>query len=244
MPIWPAPASRATNASVPTEDDAKLADAGLAIPVWDLPVRLFHWGIVGLIAFSWWSAEYDYLQWHVYSSYLVLFALLFRVAWGVVGSSTARFASFVRGPRSVMRHLRGSAEQTIGHTPLGALSVVALLGLMIVQLSAGLFLVSEDGDYAGPFARLLGDEANDLVYDVHHTLFQVLLGFIVLHIAAILFYRFKRGKNLLGPMLRGSSDQHSAGTAGLVAGKPKALIGCLIFAAAATGWIAAGVPPF
>ncbi len=253
MPLLAAPARRATNASVPTEFDRELsseepvaAKATLAVPVWDLPVRLFHWGIVALIAFSWWSAEYNHTQWHLYSGYLALFALLFRLAWGVIGSSTARFAGFIRGPRAVMRYLGGggSEQPSVGHTPIGALSVIALLALIGAQIGFGLFLVNEDGDYAGPLARLVSDDTSELARTVHLTLFNVLLGFIILHVLAILFYRFWRGKKLLGPMVGGTSTQYPASTVGMVKARRSALIFCLAIAAALTGWIIAGAPPF
>src|SRR3990170_2913826 len=115
-----APARPAMTASAP-RTEAQAADAALAIPVWDLPVRLFHWTLVGLIAFSWWSAENDELELHMYSGFAVLTAVIFRLLWGVFGSSTARFSTFIRGPRAVIAYVRGSAAwRSIGHSPIGA----------------------------------------------------------------------------------------------------------------------------
>ena len=116
----------------------------MKLPIWDLPIRLFHWVLVGLIAFSWWSAEYHYDDLHIWSGIAVLTLLIFRFLWGVFGSSTARFASFVRGPRAVFGYLRGQ-WRGIGHNPLGALSVIALLGLVTVQTVLGLIASDEDG---------------------------------------------------------------------------------------------------
>jgi cytochrome b len=228
-----------------TQDSSTAQQATLAVAVWDLPIRLFHWGLVALIAFSWWSAEYGHTQWHIWSGYLALFAVLFRLGWGLVGSSTARFAGFVRGPRAVMNYLSRSREwSAIGHTPVGALSVLALLGLIGAQIAFGLVLVDEDGEFSGPLAHLVGDETSEFARSVHLWLFNVLLGFIGLHVAAILFYRVVQGKDLVGPMIGGSSRQGAPGGEGLAAARPGRLWLCLGVAAALTAWVAAGLPPF
>lgn len=218
------------------------ADAALAVPVWDLPVRIVHWALVVLIAFSWWSAENERIQWHVWSGLGVLFLLLFRILWGFLGSSTARFRSFLTGPRRLVAYLRDPAAWTgIGHTPLGALSVVALLGLIALQVAFGLPLSDEDGIVAGPLNRLVDFETAEIAHDIHEALFNVLLGFIILHLAAILFYRL-RGKRLVGAMLTGRSRDYPEGTAGFVKAPGSRLLLCLAAAFAVTAWIAAGLP--
>jgi len=222
--------------------DVTAADAALAVPVWDLPVRLFHWALVALIAASWWSAEYHHTQWHLWSGYLVLFLLLFRTLWGFVGSSTARFASFVRGPRGVFDYLRKKGWTRIGHTPLGALSVVALLALTAAQVGFGLILVDEDGEWAGPLNKFVDFDTGELAHTIHEALFNVLLGFIILHVAAILYYRL-RGKHLLRAMVRGTATL-PAGTEPLVRAKPIRLLLALLVAGAVTLWIVFGAPPF
>ena len=75
--------------------------------VWDAPTRLFHWGIAGLVGFSWWSAENGHMDWHYKSGLVVAGLLVFRILWGFVGSDTARFAQFLRGPVAVRAYLRG-----------------------------------------------------------------------------------------------------------------------------------------
>lgn len=229
-----------------TEADAattQVADATLSVPVWDLPVRLFHWSLVALIAFSWWSAEYGHTDWHLRSGYGVLFLLSFRLVWGVIGSSTARFTSFVRGPRGVVDYLRTSQRWSrIGHTPLGALSVVALLGLIGAQLWFGLITTDEDGIVSGPLNRLVDFDTGELARTIHHQLFNVLLGFIALHVAAILFYRLVRGKDLVGAMVRGRGVA-PATAAPFVPASAARLLAALVVAAAVTGWIILGAPP-
>jgi cytochrome b len=107
---------------------AQAAD-GVRARLWDAPVRLVHWLLVGLIAFSWWSAEEGHLQWHRYSGYLILGLVAFRLYWGFAGGGAARFASFVRGPGAILAYLRTLPERTPstvpGHNPLGALGVLA-----------------------------------------------------------------------------------------------------------------------
>jgi len=121
--------------------------------VWDLPTRIFHWLLAVLILFSWWSVKNHHTDWHIWSGIAILTALIFRILWGLFGSSTARFANFVRGRASVRAYLRGEWTGT-GHTPLGALSVVALLAAVSVQVGLGLVAQDPDGIYAGPLAGL------------------------------------------------------------------------------------------
>ena len=211
------------------------------VAIWDLPTRLFHWALVGLIAFSWWTAEEQYDDLHMYSGYAVLTLIIFRLLWGLFGSSTARFANFVRGPRAVFGYFRGS-WQGIGHSPLGALSVVALLVLVTVQVSLGLFATDEDGIMAGPLAGLISIDASETAVDLHEDLFNVLLALIALHVAAVIFYKV-RGKSLVRPMVTGKGKAEP-GVEPMRPGKGWVAILCLITAIAITRWIIGGAPPF
>jgi len=211
------------------------------IAIWDLPTRLFHWTLAALIAFSWWTAEENHDDLHLYSGFAILSLLLFRILWGLVGSSTARFVNFVRGPRAVSGYLKGS-WRGIGHNPLGALSVIALIGLVTLQVGLGLFASDEDGLMEGPLAHLVSSDTSEAAVDLHEDLFNVLLVFIALHVAAVLFY-FLRGKNLVGPMFsgRGKADP---GVEPMRPGKGWLAILCLFAAIGVTRWIIAGAPPF
>ncbi len=161
--------------------------------------------------------------------------------WGVVGSSTARFASFVRGPRGVLDYLHGKWTG-IGHTPPGALSVVALLGAVLIQVGLGLLSQDEDGIYAGPLAGMISSDASDEARDIHEFWFNVVLALIVLHIAAILFYRL-RGRGLTKPMITGRAVL-DPGTEPMKRGRWWVALICLAVAFAVTRWIVAGAPPF
>lgn len=210
--------------------------------MWDLPTRLFHWLLAGLIAFSWWSVTYHHGDWHIWSGVAILTLLLFRLMWGVVGSSTARFASFVRGPRGVRDYLAGN-WRGIGHSPLGALSVVALLAVVAVQVGLGLVAQDEDGIVAGPLAGLVSSDISDRARGLHEITFYILLALIALHVAAILFYRLVRGKKLTGPMIHGRADIDPRASPMRPAKYWIALI-CLVIALAVSRWVVAGAPPF
>ncbi|HWI76897.1 MAG TPA: cytochrome b/b6 domain-containing protein [Sphingomicrobium sp.] len=211
--------------------------------VWDLPTRLFHWSLVLLIGLSWWTAETDQDDLHLWLGYGVLFLLVFRVLWGFLGSSTARFSAFVRGPRAVVEYVRNRFRWPLaGHAPLGALSVLALLALLIVQVGTGLFAMDEDGLFGGPLAYLVGIGTSDTLTELHEELFDWLLILIGLHIAAILLYRLALGRNLLGPMISGKADL-PRGMEPMRPATPLVAIVCVLVALAATAWVMLGAPP-
>jgi cytochrome b len=174
------------------------------VRVWDLPTRATHWLLVLLVATSWWSADSHHMDYHRYSGYGLLGLLLFRLYWGFVGSDTARFVHFVKGPRAIWRYVRARGHQTFpGHNPLGALSVLGLLGLLVSQVTLGLFSVDVDGMESGPWSRFVSFEVGRACAHAHHAVFNVLLGFIALHLGAVLFYWVVKRDNLVRPMLTG-----------------------------------------
>jgi cytochrome b len=210
-------------------------------PVWDLPVRLVHWLLAGLIAFSWWSVHNHHTDWHIWSGCAILTLMIFRLLWGFVGSSTARFSSFVRGQRAIRDYLRGRWTGT-GHTPLGALSVLALFLAVAIQVGLGLISEDEDGIYTGPLYRLVSSDTSDKARDIHELWFNVILALIVLHVAAIIFYRF-RGRHLTKRMITGRAVI-DRGAVPMRPGKWWIALICLAIALAIVRWIVAGAPPF
>ena|SRR5690349_10868788 len=188
-----------------TDDDSRppSPEGAARVRVWDIPTRLTHWLIVVLVALSWWTAETGRLEWHRWSGYVLLGLLIFRVYWGFVGSSTARFASFVRGPRAILGYLKGGVASAVGHNPLGALSVVALLLLLVAQIALGLFAVDIDGIESGPLSLYVSFEAGRVASHWHCDLFNVLLGLIALHLVAVAWYVFFRKQPLVAAMVRG-----------------------------------------
>ena len=210
-------------------------------PVWDLPVRLVHWLLALLIAFSWWSVHHHHTNWHIWSGCAILTLLIFRILWGFVGSSTARFSSFVRAPRAVGDYWAGRWSG-IGHNPLGALSVLALVAAVAVQAGLGLVSQDEDGIYMGPLARLVSSDTSDKARDIHELWFNLILALIVLHLAAIIFYRL-RGKRLTLPMVTGRAPIDPQ-IQPMRPGKWWVALLCLGAGVGITGWIIAGLPPF
>ena len=209
--------------------------------VWDLPVRLVHWLVAGLILFSWWSVHNHHTDWHIWSGCAILTLLIFRILWGFFGSSTARFANFVRGPRAIGDFVRGRWTG-IGHNPLGALSVIVLLLALFVQVGLGLIAEDEDGLYAGPLYRLVSSDTSDKARDLHELWFNIILGLVLLHVAAIVLYRV-RGKHLTKPMITGRALL-DPGVRPMRPGKWWAALICLAVASGIVRWIVAGAPPF
>jgi cytochrome b len=177
------------------------------ILVWDLPTRSFHWLLAIAIGAAWWTAENRHMEWHRWSGYAILWLMLMRLYWGLVGSSTARFASFVRGPREIAAYLsaarRGGYRQSLGHNPLGALSVVALILAVFIQIGFGLFSVDVDGIESGPMSLYVSFEAGRVASKLHHLNFNILVGLIALHIVAIVVYVVLGRQQLVRPMLTG-----------------------------------------
>lgn len=170
--------------------------------VWDLPVRVFHWAIVVLVPFSWWSATSGRLPWHRLSGYTILGLIVFRLIWGIVGSETARFSRFLRGPAAARAYLTGRSGPVVGHNPLAGWSVAAMLVVLFVQVGLGLFSVDEDGFQAGPLDKFVSFDTGRTIAHLHHLNFYLLLALIALHLSAVAIYAV-RGRNLVSPMITG-----------------------------------------
>jgi cytochrome b len=176
------------------------------VRIWDVPTRLFHWLLVVLLGLMWWSGKSERMQLHLLAGSCIVGLLVFRIIWGFVGGSTARFANFLSGPRTVMRYIKGHAARSLGHNPLGGWSVVAMLALLCVQVGLGLFASDEDGLNAGPLSHFVTfDQAVKLGRN-HALIFNLILAMVALHVAAILFYALVRRRDLVRPMLHGRGD--------------------------------------
>jgi cytochrome b len=179
--------------------------------VWDLPTRLFHWSLAVCLITTYVTGRIggNAMDWHMRGGFTVLALVLFRIVWGFIGGHHARFANFVRGPAVVMEYLRtirtGIHRPTAGHNPAGALSVLALLALLLAQAGLGLF-ANDDIATEGPLAKFVSDSTSSLLTQLHRINANVLLGLVALHLAAIAFYFFRKGENLIAPMIFG--DKH------------------------------------
>jgi cytochrome b len=178
-----------------------------AVRVWDVPTRVMHWGLAASIAVCWWTGTNNDLEYHLYSGYAALWIVLMRLYWGFFGSSTARFASFVRGPKAVFDyartlHRRHSAH-VHGHNALGAISVLLMLGFVLAVIVIGLFAVDVDGLYSGPLSVYVNFRDGRHLAHLHYKVFNYLLAVIGLHLLAVAFYHFYKRHNLVAPMISG-----------------------------------------
>lgn len=179
------------------QDDGRL--------VWDLPVRLVHWLIVLAVAGSWAThyAGIEWFAWHRRLGYTVLVLVGFRIAWGFIGTRHARFGQFLRGPRAIADYLRGrTSERIVGHNPVGALGVVALLGVLLVQAATGL-LANDEIMNAGPFYGWIDPALSNRLTTLHRQSSDVLLVLIAVHVLAVAWHVLGRRRPLLKAMLTG-----------------------------------------
>jgi len=181
------------------------------IRVWDLPVRLFHWVLVILMTVSYVTgrAGGDWMKFHFWSGYAILTLILFRIAWGFVGSTTARFSNFVKGPAAIVTHLRELLGRTgpydAGHNPMGGAMVVVLLFAVLAQAGTGLFSADTDtGLVTGPLATRIADAMVDKLTAFHHYWVNVLLVLVAAHVAAVLVYLVWKRHNLVRAMITGA----------------------------------------
>lgn len=209
--------------------------------VWDMPVRVFHWSLVGLLGFSWWSAETRHMDWHLLSGQAVLFLILFRLIWGLVGSDPARFSRFIRRPRTVWAYLTrkggGMGVEAIGHNPAGGWSVIAMLFVLTVQVVTGLFAVDIDGIESGPLSYLVDFDQGRWASSIHAISFNGLLALIALHIVAILFHLIARRNNLVGAMVTGSRPVGAGEAVAVRKGHPIAFLIALGLSGSAAWWL-------
>lgn len=177
------------------------------VRIWDLPTRLFHWSLAVLVVFSIVTAHIGgaWIDWHFRSGYAVLALIAFRIAWGFVGGRHARFANFLRGPSGIAAALRGEPAPHAGHNPLGGLSVIAMLALIGAQAVGGLF-ANDDIASEGPLARLVSKATSDTITTLHRINEKLILALVVLHVAAIFFYLWRKRTNLVRPMITGDKS--------------------------------------
>ena len=191
------------------DPDFKFAPEERQVPVWDLGVRFFHWALVLLVITSFVTAKIggNALTYHAWSGYTILTLLLFRVIWGLVGGTQARFTAFIRGPGTVIATLKGMFDRArhqpaLGHNAMGGLSVLAMLLALLFQAGSGLF-VNDDIAFEGPLYAWAGKELSDRLMGLHKLNEKIILALVALHLAAIAFYYFYHKENLVRPMITG-----------------------------------------
>ncbi|OFA03219.1 cytochrome b/b6 domain-containing protein [Duganella sp. HH101] len=214
----------------------ELQPAAAAVPtrrrilVWDLPTRVFHWSLVLAVTVAIVSGEIggDWMEVHGKAGLAILGLVAFRLAWGFAGSTHARFLNFLPTASSLRAYLRGRWKGQ-GHNPLGALSVFALLGLLAVQATTGLF-GNDEISFTGPLFALVEEGLANRLTGLHKQLAYVLLAVMALHIVAILVYLFLKKDNLVKPMVTGWKEVRTGTSA--AKGSWTALLLSVAFAAA------------
>ena len=177
------------------------------IRVWDLPIRLFHWLLVLCIIGSIVSVNLggNAMEWHAYFGYSILTLLIFRIVWGFIGSTHARFTSFAPNPKSILNYLQGKAPRVLGHNPLGAMSVFALLLVLSIQVVTGLFSDDEIA-FQGPLAKFVSGSLASIFSQIHESNQVVIYTLITIHIAAIIYYKKFKDEDLITPMISGDKE--------------------------------------
>ena len=176
--------------------------------VWDLPTRLFHWLLVALVAVSFASGKIggNAMPYHERCGEVILALLIFRVAWGFIGSSPSRFRTFLAGPATVLRYaltlFRREPDHHLSHNPLGGWSVMAMLLAMLIQAATGLF-ANDDISTTGPLYKWVSKAASDRLTAIHHLNHDVIIIIIAVHVAAVLFHLIYKKENLILPMITG-----------------------------------------
>ena len=186
-----------------------MAREAAVVRVWDLPTRLFHWALAFGVVAAIVSARLGgaAMTWHMRFGYAIFTLLAFRLAWGFVGGRWSRFDSFVAGPATTLRYLSHRSlpheHHDVGHTPLGAWSVLALLAILVVQVATGLVADDEIANN-GPLFKYVGDATSAAASHWHRLYGQwTIIGLALLHVGAIAVWWLRWRENLVAPMVHG-----------------------------------------
>jgi cytochrome b len=183
------------------------------IRVWDIPTRLFHWLLIGLVIFSFTTGKIggSAMKYHEWSGFAILVLVVFRLVWGFIGGQQSRFSNFLKGPAAVIRYasslLQKDSKRHIGHNPLGGWSIIAMLISLLIQTGTGLF-ANDDILTEGPLYNLVSKQTSDWLTGVHLLNQKVLMVLVAIHICAVMFYLIAKRENLMKPMINGNKLWH------------------------------------
>ena len=211
----------------------------LAVRVWDLPTRLFHWALTLTVICLLATGFGGVMEWHFRFGYTALSLLLFRVIWGFIGGRWSRFSAFIYAPRSLVAYLRGQAhpDHLVGHTPLGALSVFALLAILIAQVATGL-VADDEISASGPLTRFVPSAVVSLASSWHVTFgIGIVITLVSVHILAVLFYVRVKRQQLVRPMIDGDKRVSAAPSRDDTASRTLALV-VFVICGGFAAWIA------
>ena len=212
------------------------------VMVWDLPTRLFHWGlalaVTALVATG--KAGEDWVTWHARLGYVAGSLVVFRIVWGFAGGHWSRFTTFPPSPKAALNDLRqGPSGETLGHSPAGALSVYAMLTFLALQVATGLASANKD-DFAGPLAQFVPNEMVRACSQYHRNVGEwIVIALVVLHVAAVAYYRWALRRNLVAAMVHGY-QQAAPGSLGSRDDMRMRVLALVVLAACAAlfGWVA------
>jgi len=196
------------------------------VALWDIWIRIFHWGLVICVALLFFSGKTGelFFDWHKIAGELVFALIVFRLLWGFVGSSNVRISALLRHPKDAVSHLkklsRGIVEPERGHNAAGSWAVIALLTLTAIQATTGLFAADEDELLEGPFYSLVSSDTAQVIMNIHHFNSNLLLTVILLHIVALVVYAVRGKRNLVPPMFTGRMKWPSGASAPSVSFAP------------------------
>ncbi|WP_027016416.1 cytochrome b/b6 domain-containing protein [Comamonas composti] len=209
------------------------------VRIWDLPTRLFHWllaaSVIALVVTA--KMGGNAMNWHLQLGHLVLALLIFRLLWGLVGGRWSRFASFLHSPAAMLRYLRGQTRSSddAGHNPLGALSVFAMLAVLLAQVVSGL-LSDDEIAFSGPLTRFVSGDSVAQATSYHASWGQYLLYTLVgLHLLALVVYAL-RGKRLVAAMITGDKQLQQAQPASRDDARTRLLALVLALVSGAAAW--------
>jgi cytochrome b len=192
-----------------SQTDAPTASGERVVRVWDLPTRLFHWALVVALIAQVVTGKIGgaAMTWHFRIGYCIFALIVFRLVWGFIGGHWSRFTSFLYGPASVLRYLRNRHAAGdlfhVGHNPLGSASVFAMLVILMVQVATGL-IGDDEISNVGPLNRFVSTATGIAATAWHKSAgIGIIVALVVLHIAAIVFYRVRKRQDLIGPMFSG-----------------------------------------
>jgi cytochrome b len=177
------------------------------VRVWDLPTRFFHWSLALLLVCLVITGNVggNAMVWHFRCGYAVLSLLMFRIMWGFVGGHWSRWRQLSCSPSELRAYISAmpSPRHYLGHNPLGSLSVLAIMGLLSLQVGTGLFSDDEIAN-AGPLTVWASSSTIALATQWHKgygKAFVLLL--VAIHLVAITWHFFKLKENLPLAMLQG-----------------------------------------
>ena len=206
--------------------------------VWDWPLRLFHWSLAVAVVGAWLSGEYGGYDWqdaHSYFGFTALGLLIFRVVWGFAGPRHARFSALIPKFGALVSELRSlpgrGGREPVGHSSLASLAVVAMLLAVLVQAVSGLFM-TDDVFFDGPWRMMVESDTAKIFEEAHHTASTIIAVLVGLHVFAIAYYRFRKGRRLVGPMIHGRKSAEVVSEDDAIAGS-RSVVGLVVIAAAA-----------